>query len=150
VGADARDDAPSRLTVWHPTLADVRAANLEILTTYGYPERYALLDRGFIEHTLEQARLKHTPEGNALTAIDAAAELAHGIARAQGFRDGNHRTAHAITQTFLHNNGLGALSPLGEDDVDLTEHIEGTGIKFQPATFGPEDTVRLLRNRLPI
>jgi prophage maintenance system killer protein len=79
--------------------------------------------------------------------IAAAAYLAHGIARAQAFGDGNHRTGHLVCQWFLDNNGLGELSPISSDDDELAVHLEGTGIKSQPATYGPEDTVDLLRHR---
>ena len=39
-----------------------------------------------------------------------------GIAVAQAFRDGNRRTARAVVQVFLYNNGLGRLSALDAED----------------------------------
>jgi prophage maintenance system killer protein len=51
--------------------------------------------------------------------LNAAAQLGFGIANAQAFLDGNRRTARAVTQTFLANNGLGHLSPVDKEDHTL-------------------------------
>jgi hypothetical protein len=107
-------------------------------------------DRGHLDHALDQARetTAQLPGRDGLVA--AAAQLAHGIAEAQAFDDGNHRTAHLACQTFLHNNGLGYLSPLGFDDDELAEHLAGGLIKSQPdpPRYRREDTLELFRQRL--
>ncbi len=144
LGCDAENDASPRLTSWQPTLRDIVEANRAILDAYGHPERHALRDRGFITHALDDARNRCDRQPGPLGVIDASAHVAHAIARAQAFLDANHRTGHLVCQTFLYNNGLGRLSPLGFDDDELAEHLEGTGIKFQPALFGPQDTADLL------
>jgi prophage maintenance system killer protein len=148
LGHDARDDATSRLIPWRPTVNDVCEANRAVLDTYQHPEHYKLRDRGFLERALTDACGDHDESGDDLAAISAAAKLAHLIARAQAFRDGNHRTALVVAQTYLANNDLGALSTLGSDDIEMTEHIAGTGIKSTSAQYGPEDTIELLRVRL--
>lgn len=147
MGRDAENDASPRLIAWQPTLRDIVEANKAILDAYGHPERHALRDRGFITHALDDARTRCDRQPGPPGVIDAGAHLAHAVARAQAFLDANHRTAHLICQTFLHNNGLGRLSPLGFDDDELAQHLEGTGMKFQPRRFEPEDTADLLRQR---
>lgn len=114
---------------------------------FGYQERYALLDRGFVEHAIENSKKRCAANPGPVGIIDAAGYLAHELARVQAFREGNHRTAHVVCQTFLHNNGLGLLSPIGFDDDELAEHIQGTGVKGK-CVYGPEDTIALFRRRL--
>jgi prophage maintenance system killer protein len=147
VGQHARNDETSSLTPWQPNLEDVCDANRAILEAYRHPEHYKLRDRGFLAQALADACGEHFEAGDSPGAIRAAAKLAHLIARAHAFRDGNHRTALVVAQTYLANNDLGALSVLGSDDIELAEHIAGTGIKSQPARYGPEDTAQLLRAR---
>lgn len=147
MGPDARDYASSRLTPWRPSLQDVCDANRAILDAYKHPEFYRLRDRGFLEKALDDACDGHRNASDRSAAIQAAASLAHLIARAQAFRDGNHRTALVVAQTYLANNDLGALSMLGTDDVELAEHVAGTGIKYQPAKYGAGDTVVVLQDR---
>jgi prophage maintenance system killer protein len=147
LGQHARDDETSRLIPWRPTLGDVCDANKAILDAYEHREYYRLRDRGFLEKALVDAFGEHLEAGDARGAIRAAAKLAHLIARAQAFQDGNHRTALVVAQTYLANNDLGALSALGYDDVVLAEHIAGTGIKSLPVSYGPEDTAALLLER---
>lgn len=148
LGLDTRDDETSRLSPWRPTLKDVCDANKAILDAYEHPEYYRLRDRGFLEKALSEALSEHELAGDNDGAIRAASMLLHGIARAQSFGDGNHRTALVVAQTYLANNDLGHLTSLGVDDLELTEHVEGTGIKSTPATHGPEDTAMVLRARL--
>jgi hypothetical protein len=147
LGPDARDDASSRLTPWRPSLQDVCDANRAILDAYEHPEFYRLRDRGFLEKALDDGCNGHLDASDHYAAIRAAARLAHLIARAQAFRDGNHRTAFVVAQTYLANNDLGALSVLGTDDIELADHVAGTGIKYQPAKYNPVDTVLLLQAR---
>lgn len=148
LGQHARDDEASRLTPWRPTVHDVCEGNKAILVAYGHPEHYGLRDRGFLEKAIDDACDEHRTRGDPAQAICAAAKLIHLIARAQAFTDGNHRTALVVAQTYLANHDLGALSPLGADDIELAEHVAGTGIKKPPAQFGPTDTVDLLQCRL--
>ncbi|MGK2939139.1 MAG: Fic family protein [Solirubrobacteraceae bacterium] len=82
--------------------------------------------------------------------IAAAAVLAHGIAQAQAFRDGNRRTAYFAVQAFLERHGLGYLS--GEDDDmlarKLNQVVERQSLRAAGAPPGPEDFKDLLRRRL--
>lgn len=104
-----------------PTLDDLKAANRAIHDDAGQPERYALDQPSPLQGSLERARQAYepSPEG----AIRTAALLAHGIAQAQSFRDGNRRTAYIATKAFLEENGLGFLGPTGRPDHMLARHL---------------------------
>ena len=80
----------------------------------------------------------------------AAALLAHGIAQAQSFRDGNRRTAFLSTQAFLERHGFAHVSP-GEDDM-LTRYLNQVverqgrfGLRRPP---GPDKFEELFLRRL--
>jgi prophage maintenance system killer protein len=92
-----------------PSLKELEALNRKIHDDAGSPERFKLDQPSPLESSLEQARLAYvdTPDG----VIQSAALLAHGIAQAQAFVDGNRRTAYFATLSFLQANGYGHLSP---------------------------------------
>lgn len=104
-----------------PTLDDLRSVNRAIHVDAGQPERYALDQPSPLESSLERARqaYEQSPAG----AIRTAARLAHGIAQAQSFRDGNRRTAYIATKAFLDENGLGFLGPTGRPDHMLVRYL---------------------------
>ena len=78
---------------------------------FGYQERYALLDRGFVEHAIENSKKRCAANPGPVGIIDAAGHLAHELARVQAFRAKETIERRVVCQTFLHNNGLGLLSP---------------------------------------
>lgn len=74
----------------------------------------------------------------------AAAALVHGVGQAQAFEDGNKRTAYHLGRAFLHQNGLGHVSPYDQDDDELADHLIGYG----EGTHQMEDTANLFRQRM--
>ena len=131
-----------------PTLDDLKALNRAIHDDAGQPERYALDQPSPLTSALERARGAYdaSPEG----VIRVAAILAHGIAQAQGFRDGNRRTAYITTKAFLDENQLGFLGPTGRPDHMLVRYLNqvvDNPHKGRPAP-GPEAFERLLLRRL--
>jgi prophage maintenance system killer protein len=97
-----------------PSLKELEALNRKIHDDAGSPERFKLDQPSPLESSLERARLAYvdTPDG----VIQTASLLAHGIAQAQAFVDGNRRTAYFATLSFLRANGYGHLSPKAGDD----------------------------------
>lgn len=97
-----------------PDLEELCDLNRRIHEDDELPERFALDQRAPLLGLLEDARAVDTttPEG----VVKVAALLAHGIAQAQAFRDGNRRTAFYTTQAFLERHGLGDISR-GNDDI---------------------------------
>ncbi len=87
--------------------------------------------------------------------MQVAAQLAHGIAQAQAFRDGNRRTAYFVTQAFLSNNGYGYISPAGAPGKDTSDHtlarylnqVVENQATMKPAP-GPEKFAALFLRRL--
>lgn len=80
--------------------------------------------------------------------IQTASLLAHGIARAQAFVDGNRRTAYFATLSFLQANGYGHLSPKAGDDHTLARYLNQV-VEDQAANPpGPEKFARLFSRRL--
>jgi prophage maintenance system killer protein len=102
-----------------PSLEELCALNRRIHEDEGLPGAFALDQRAPLLGRLETVRAVDTssPEG----VLKAAALLAHGIAQAQSFRDGNRRTAFISTQAFLERHGLAYIS-VGEDDM-LTRYL---------------------------
>lgn len=75
-----------------PSIEELKELNRDIHEDNGIPEHFALDQPSLLESALERA-------GNAYSAtaegmIETASLLAHGIAAAQAFRDGNRRTAY--------------------------------------------------------
>lgn len=104
-----------------PALDDLKAVNRAIHDDAGQPERYALDQPSPLEGSIERARQAYEPSPEGV--IHAAALLAHGIAQAQSFRDGNRRTAYIVTKAFLDENGLGFLGPTGRPDHMLVRYL---------------------------
>lgn len=102
-----------------PSIAELCELNRRIHDDAGFPGAFALDQRAPLLGRLEAVSAvdASTPEG----VIEAAALLAHGIAQAQSFRDGNRRTAFIATQAFLERHGLAYISR-GNDDM-LTRYL---------------------------
>jgi hypothetical protein len=106
--------SPSAGTPDDALLAELCELNRRIHEDAGVPGAFALDQRAPLLGCVSavQAVDSSSPAG----AIKAAALLAHGIAQAQAFRDGNRRTAFFATQAFLERHGLAHIS-VGEDDM---------------------------------
>lgn len=89
-----------------PLLDDLKAVNRAIHDDAGQPERYALDQLSPLKSVIDRAAQAYesSPEG----IVRTAALLAHGIAEAQSFRDGNRLTAYIATKAFLDQNDLGS------------------------------------------
>jgi len=79
--------------------------------------------------------------------IQTAALLAHGIAHAQAFVDGNRRTAYFATLSFLQANGYGYLSPKSGDDHSLARYLNQVVEDQADNPPGPEKFARLFSRR---
>jgi len=129
-----------------PGFPSIEELNREIDDKAGSPELCRLDRPSPLESCLARARAayKDTPEG----VIECAALLAHGIAAAQTFVDGNRRTAYFATLAFLDENGYADLSPRESDDHAVARHLS----RVVDAPFDrrpkPEDLVRLFTRRL--
>ncbi|MGN6556795.1 MAG: hypothetical protein ACTHLH_02140 [Solirubrobacterales bacterium] len=74
--------------------------------------------------------------------------LAHGIAQAQAFVDGNRRTAYFATLSFLDANGYGHLSPKAGDDHSLARYLnQVVEDQADPEKFAKLFSRRLARTR---
>jgi len=104
-----------------PSVEELCGLNRAIHEDAGQPERYKLDQPAPLESCLDRARAGYaaSPEG----VVKVAAALAHGIAQAQAFRDGNRRTAYFAAQYFLAANGLGYLSPETASDHHLARKL---------------------------
>lgn len=129
-----------------PSLQDLKELNRQIHDDAGTPERFKLDQPSPLESSLERARAAYvdTPEG----VIQTAALLAHGIAQAQSFVDGNRRTAYFATLAFLGANGYGDLSPLDGDDHTLARYLNQVVEDQASDSPGPEKFARLFTRRL--
>jgi len=131
-----------------PTLTELKDLNRLIHDDAGQPERYKLDQPAPLESCLERARTAYSSAAEDI--IRTAAILAHGIAAAQAFRDGNRRTAYFATQVFLASNGLAHLSSETRDDDTLARYlnqvVENQSRMRQPP--GPERFEQLFRRRL--
>lgn len=94
---------------------------------------------------MERARAAYidTPDG----VIRTAALLAHGIAQAQAFVDGNRRTAYFATLAFLEANGYGHLSPIAGDDHTLARYLNQVVEDQGGNPPGPDKFARLFSRR---
>jgi len=115
--ASAKDARPPGF----PSLSELKTLNRRIHDDAGTPERCKLDQPAALEGCLARARaaFKDTPEG----VIETAALLAHGIAQAQSFFDGNRRTAFFATQTFLIESGYGGLTIQASSDHTLARYL---------------------------
>lgn len=136
-----------------PSIEELGELNRRIHEDAGFPGAFALDQRAPLLGRLDAVRAVDTssPEG----VMKAAALLAHGIAQAQSFRDGNRRTAFISTQAFLERHGFAYIS-VGEDDMltrRLNQVVERQG-KFgllRPPTAEVFEKLflRRLENRTP-
>jgi prophage maintenance system killer protein len=128
-----------------PSIEELKELNRKIHDDAGSPERFKLDQPSPLETSLERARAAYadTPEG----VIQTAALLAHGIAQAQAFVDGNRRTAYFATLSFLEAKGYGHLSPKAGNDHTLARYLNQV-VEDQAGTPpGPEKFARLFSRR---
>ncbi|MGH2860325.1 MAG: Fic family protein [Solirubrobacteraceae bacterium] len=104
-----------------PSVGELCELNRVIHEDAGQPERFRLDQPAPLESCLDRARTGYSASAEGV--IRAASLLAHGIAQAQAFRDGNRRTAYFATQAFLNANGLGYLSPETKSDHHLARKL---------------------------
>lgn len=102
-----------------PSVQSLAALNKAIHEDAGQPEHYALDQPAPLESCLERARAACSPTEQGV--LEAAAVLAHGIAQAQAFRDGNRRTAYWATHAFLEDAGLGRA--MAQDDHMVARYL---------------------------
>lgn len=131
-----------------PSIEELGELNRRIHEDAGFPGAFALDQRAPLLDHLDNVRAVDTssPEG----VMKAAALLAHGIAQAQSFRDGNRRTAFISTQAFLERHGFAYIS-VGEDDMlarRLNQVVERQGKLGLRRPPGPEVFERLFLRRL--
>jgi prophage maintenance system killer protein len=122
--SDQRRAGASARATWppgFPSVDELKDLNREIHDDAGQPERYALDQPSPLQSRLDAAQDAYASD--APNIIRTAALLAHGIAAAQGFRDGNRRTAYTITKRFLELNGLVHLSPPETPDHMLARYL---------------------------
>lgn len=136
-----------------PNIAELRELNREVHEDARLPGAYALDQPAPLLGCLEKVHAVDTtsPEG----VVKAAALLAHGIAQAQSFRDGNRRTAFIATQVFLERHDLSFVSR-GDDDMltrylnQVVERQNAIGGKLPPGPDKFEELfLRRLENRTP-
>lgn len=137
-----------------PLLNELVDLNQAIHDAAGQPERFALDQRAPLLGVLQAANAAY-PVGHDLVALAAmAGHLAHGIASAQSFRDGNRRTAFFATYAFLRENDLGHL--MAPDDRMVVRYLNqlvedqgrGRPQRVTPQRFADLFT-RRLRTRTP-
>jgi prophage maintenance system killer protein len=129
-----------------PSVEELKELNQEIHDDAGTPECFKLDQPSPLESCLARARAAYTdsPDG----VIQTAAILAHGIAQAQSFVDGNRRTAYFATLAFLRANGFGDLSPLDGDDHILARYLNQVVEAQAGSSPGPEKFTQLFARRL--
>lgn len=134
------DEEASLEEPWFPDAQDATEANQQAIAEHGQ-SNHALLRPDVLEGALGRAQNYYHYENDL---PKAAAALTHGIGQAQAFEDGNKRTAYHLGRIFMHMNGMGNVSPLGEDDDELADHLIGYG----EGTHQMEDTANLFRQRM--
>lgn len=131
-----------------PSIEELCELNRSIHEDAGVPGAYALDQRAPLLGCLEQVRAVDTssPEG----VIRAAALLAHGIAQAQSFRDGNRRTAYIATRVFLERHELGYLNVDNDDTLAryLNQVVERQSRLGSARPPGPDKFEALFLRRL--
>jgi|GEM_PF-4975661 len=129
-----------------PSIKELKALNQRVHEDAGFPEFSALDQPSPLESCLERARAAYagTPDG----IIQTAALLAHGIAQAQSFRDGNRRTAYFATRSFLYANRFGYLtSPHDSSDHTLARYLNQVVEGSKGNRPGPEKFKALFSRR---
>ncbi len=129
-----------------PSIDELKELNRKIHDDAGTPERFKLDQPSPLENCLDRARRAYvdTPDGVTQT----AALLAHGIAQAQAFVDGNRRTAYFATLSFLHANRFRGLSPTDGDDHLLARYLNQVVESQGGSPPGPERFASLFMRRL--
>ncbi len=141
--AGSEDARPSGF----PSTGQLEELNRAIHEDAGFPEYFKLDQRSPLDSCLAEARATYvaTPEG----VIRTAALLAHGIARAQAFRDGNRHTAYFATRTFLYASGYGHLTSAdGTSDHTLARYLNQVVEPAKGDPPGPQKFATLFRRRL--
>jgi prophage maintenance system killer protein len=129
-----------------PGLEELEELNRKIHDDAGSPERFKLDQPSPLESGLARACAAY--DGTADGVIQTAALLAHGIAQAQAFVDGNRRTAYFATLSFLQANGFGHLSPAAGDDHTLARYLNQVVEDQADNPPGPERFASLFSRRL--
>jgi prophage maintenance system killer protein len=129
-----------------PSIDELKELNREIHDDAGTPERYALDQPSPLQSCLTRAKdsWSNDPQGFLRT----AALLAHGIAEAQSFRDGNRRTAYFTSLSFLRVNGFGDLTPVDADDHALAKLLNRVVDRPIGSRPGPDEFEALFTRRL--
>lgn len=129
-----------------PSVDELKELNRKIHDDAGTPERSKLDQPSPLKTCLERARGAYvdTPDG----VIQTAALLAHGIAHAQAFVDGNRRTAYFATLSFLQANRFRGLSPMDGDDHLLARYLNQVVESRGGTPPDPEKFASLFRRRL--
>lgn len=102
-----------------PSIEDLISLNQAIHDDASQPERHSLVERSALQSVIDRATDDYGPSDD--DKVRTASVLAHGIAAAQAFRDGNRRTAYWSVRRFLTANDLGHLS--GDDDHMLARRL---------------------------
>jgi prophage maintenance system killer protein len=115
--ASAKDARPPGV----PTLGELKVLNRRIHDDAGTPERFKLDQPSPLTDCLSRAGTAYNESPDGI--VETAAILAHGIAQAQSFVDGNRRTAYSATQFFLVENGFGHLTSQTKSDHTLARYL---------------------------
>lgn len=129
---------------WFPTVQEVRDTNRIVHEDDGFPERFELYSPGFVAHAIDCARAAYESNPSDDGVLEAAGQLACLLAGAQAFLDGNRRTAWIVVQTFLANNGLAHISPVGKEDHSLARRLNRV---VEHGDRTPADFTALFRRR---
>jgi prophage maintenance system killer protein len=129
-----------------PSVEELKALNQRIHDDAGSPELFNLDQPSALESCLARARAAYSdsPEG----VIRSAAVLAHGIAQAQAFTDGNRRSAFTATRYFLVANGFGYLTSETDSDHILARYLNQVVESPSGSPPGPRKFEELFRRRL--
>lgn len=146
--AEPESASPAEAGAPSPSIEELIELNRRIHERAGEPGAFALDQRAPLLDCLERVRAVDTSSSEGV--IRAAAFLAHGIAQAQSFRDGNRRTAYTATRVFLERHGLGYINI--DNDFMLARHLNQVverqsklGLRRPP---GPDKFEELFRRRL--
>lgn len=159
--ASAQGDVPAEVTCHHPDnddeqeLAfpdanDAKEANRSVLEEMPGTGSHSLWSPEMLDSALHRPQMKAAYDDDA-DIFDIAAALAHAIVQNHAFENGNHRTAHIVTQKFLSRNGYGHITDYGDDD-EFAQHIQGNTQHGQAKSengraFTEEETAEMFRKR---
>lgn len=136
-----------------PSIEELKELNREIHEDTGFPEHFKLDQRSPLDSCLTEAEAAYAATADGV--IQTAAILAHGIARAQAFRDGNRlrdgnrRTAYVATRTFLYGAGYGYLTSAdGVSDHTLARCLNQVVEPGKGTSPTPKKFAALFRRRL--